>query len=186
MPAKRAKKSKPPQRDDDILARVLRVDQAGEYGAKRIYAGQLAALKWRGASEEELNVVRHMAAQEDTHLNAFNELVAKHQARPTALQPFWHVAGFALGAATALMGVKVAHACTVAVEEEIDAHYAAQSEELGAHPALKKMVDQFRAEENEHRATALANGAEEAVGYSFLRKAIRLATRTAIKVAERI
>ena len=92
--------------------RIIRVDQAGEYGAKRIYAGQLAVLGDRAAIAGE---VRHMAEQEEEHLTRFNELIAQRGVRPTALQPFWHVAGFALGAATALIGPKAAMACTAAV-----------------------------------------------------------------------
>ncbi|MDX1921940.1 MAG: demethoxyubiquinone hydroxylase family protein [Alphaproteobacteria bacterium] len=168
------------------LERMLRVNQAGEYGAKRIYAGQLAVLKRRGASKETLDQIAHMAAQEQTHLDTFNTMVAANQVRPTALQPLWHVAGFALGAVTALMGEKAAMACTVAVEEVIDGHYAQQSEALNDNPELKKVVDQFRDEENEHRMTALEAGAEQAVGYPVLRKVIQAGSKAAIWLAERV
>ncbi|NDE90354.1 MAG: demethoxyubiquinone hydroxylase family protein [Alphaproteobacteria bacterium] len=168
------------------LERMIRVNQAGEYGAKRIYAGQLAVLEKRGSSPETLAQIRHMAEQEQTHLDTFNDLVAKNQVRPTALQPIWHVAGFALGALTAAMGEKAAMACTVAVEEVIDEHYQQQSAELHDAPELKKIVDQFREEENEHRLTALESGAEQAVGYPVLRKLIRAGSKAAIWLAERI
>ena len=168
------------------LNKMLRVNQAGEYGAKRIYAGQLAVLKRRRASQETLDKIQHMAAQEQEHLDTFNKLVAKNQVRPTALQPIWHVAGFALGAVTAMMGERAAMACTVAVEEVIDGHYAQQSEQLHDQPELKKIVDQFRDEENEHRMTALESGAEQAVGYSLLRKAIHAGSRAAIWLTERV
>lgn len=173
-------------RNTKSLARMLRVNQAGEYGAKRIYAGQLAVLKRRGASPETLQQISHMAQQEQTHLDTFNTMVAANQVRPTALQPLWHVAGFALGAVTALMGEKAAMACTVAVEEVIDEHYAQQSEELNDSPELKKIVDQFRAEENEHKQTALDAGAEQATGYPVLRKVIQAGSRAAIWLAERV
>ncbi len=168
------------------LDRMLRVNQAGEYGAKRIYAGQIAVLKRKGADAKTVATLEHMAEQEQTHLDAFNQLVADHQARPTALQPLWHVAGFGLGAVTALMGEKAAHACTVAVEEVIDQHYAEQSEQLEDHPDLKKLVDRFREEENQHRLTALEAGAEEAVGYPVLRRLIRAGSKAAIWLAERV
>ncbi len=168
------------------IARMLRVNQAGEYGAKRIYAGQLAVLKRKGASPETLAQIEHMAAQEQTHLDAFNAMVAARQIRPTALQPIWHVAGFALGAVTAMMGEKAAMACTVAVEEVIDEHYAQQSQALNDNPELKKVVDQFRDEENEHRMTALEAGAEQAAGYPVMRKLIRAGSKTAIWLAERV
>ena len=107
---------------------MLRVNQAGEYGATRIYAGQLAVMGSRGEGADEIAA---MAAQEAEHLRIFNTLIAARGVRPTALQPFWHVAGFALGAATALIGPKAAMACTAAIETEIDRHYSAQLEELG-------------------------------------------------------
>jgi ubiquinone biosynthesis monooxygenase Coq7 len=164
--------------------RIIRVDQAGEYGAKRIYAGQLAVLGDRAAIAGE---VRHMAEQEEEHLTRFNELIAQRGVRPTALQPFWHVAGFALGAATALIGPKAAMACTAAVEEEIDRHYTQQLDELGDDdPELSGLIARFREDEREHRDTALAAGAEQAPAYPLLSGAIRLGCRMAIRMAERI
>jgi ubiquinone biosynthesis monooxygenase Coq7 len=164
--------------------RMIRVDQAGEYGAQRIYAGQLAVM---GARAPLAGEVRHMAEQEAAHLARFDALIAERGVRPTALQPFWHVAGFALGAATALIGPKAAMACTAAVEEEIDRHYTAQLEALGeADPELAATIEEFRADEREHRETALANGAEQAPAYPLLAGAIRLGCRVAIRLAERI
>jgi 3-demethoxyubiquinol 3-hydroxylase len=163
---------------------MIRVDQAGEYGAKRIYAGQLAVMGTRAPLAGE---VRHMAEQEAEHLARFDALIAERGVRPTALQPFWHVAGFALGAATALIGPKAAMACTAAVEEEIDRHYTAQLDELGKDdPELSATIEKFRAEEREHRETALAAGAEQAPAYPLLSGAIRLGCRMAIRLAERI
>lgn len=165
-------------------ARIIRVDQAGEYGAKRIYAGQLAVLGDRAAIAGE---VRHMAEQEEEHLARFNELIAERGVRPSALQPFWHVAGFALGAATALIGPKAAMACTAAVEEEIDRHYTQQLDELGEDdPELSGLIARFRDDEREHHDTALAAGAEQAPAYPLLAGAIRLGCRMAIRLAERI
>jgi ubiquinone biosynthesis monooxygenase Coq7 len=164
--------------------RMIRVDQAGEYGAKRIYAGQLAVMGTRAALAGE---VRHMAELEAEHLARFDALIAERGVRPTAMQPFWHVAGFALGAATALIGPKAAMACTAAVEEEIDRHYTAQLDALGdADPELSATIEAFRADERKHRETALANGAEQAPGYPLLSGAIRLGCRIAIRLAERI
>jgi ubiquinone biosynthesis monooxygenase Coq7 len=165
-------------------ARMLRVDQAGEYGATRIYAGQLAVMGGRAPLSAE---IQHMAEQEADHRRRFDALLAERGVRPTALQPFWHVAGFALGAATALIGPKAAMACTAAVEEEIDRHYTEQLDELGDQdPELAGMIREFRDDERAHRETALANGAEQAVAYPVLSGAIRLGCRLAIRLAERI
>src|SRR6202789_1986003 len=116
---------------------MIRVDHAGEYGAVRIYEGQLAVLGKRGSAD----TIRHMAEQEQHHLKTFDRLVNERRVRPTALEPLWRIAGFALGAATAAMGEKAAFACTAAVEEAIDEHYAAQILALkDKDPALKSMV----------------------------------------------
>lgn len=165
-------------------ARMIRVDQAGEYGAQRIYAGQIAVMGDRGPFAGE---IAGMAAQEDEHLRRFNDLVAARGVRPTALQPFWSVAGFALGAATALIGPKAAMACTAAIETEIDRHYTQQLEELGdSDPELSGMIEEFRDDEREHRDTALAAGAEQAPAYPLLSGVIRLGCRLAIRLSERI
>ena len=165
------------------IERFIRVDHAGEYGAKRIYAGQLAVL----GKGPKGDILRHMQAQEQVHLDKFAALVAERRVRPTALLPFWHVAGFALGAATAAMGERAAMACTVAVEEAIDEHYRAQSAALGDDEApLRETIETFRAEELEHRDIGLANDAERAPGYRVLSALIKAGCRVAIKVSERV
>ncbi|RZJ96197.1 MAG: demethoxyubiquinone hydroxylase family protein [Novosphingobium sp.] len=163
---------------------MLRVDQAGEYGATRIYAGQLAVMGNRTPRAAEIAA---MAAQEAEHRARFDALLAKRGVRPTALQPLWDVAGFALGAVTALAGPKTAMACTAAVEEEIDRHYSRQLEELGdSDPELSEMIAEFRDEEREHREAALAAGAEDAPAYPLVSAAIRMGCRLAIRLSERI
>jgi ubiquinone biosynthesis monooxygenase Coq7 len=169
---------------DDVEA-MIRVDHAGEYGAVRIYEGQLAVLGARKSASAE--AIRHMAEQEQRHLKAFDALINARRVRPTALEPVWRAAGFALGAATALMGEKAAMACTAAVEEVIDDHYAAQVAKLGdADPELKATVEEFRADEIAHRDTALAHGAEQAPGYRLLSEAIKVGCRVAIRLSAKI
>jgi 3-demethoxyubiquinol 3-hydroxylase len=163
------------------LHRMIRVDHAGEYGANRIYTGQIAVLG-RGSKGE---VLRHMQAQEKQHLDTFNGLVARNRVRPTALLPFWHLAGFALGAVTAALGERAAMACTVAVEETIDAHYTRQIDALGP-DALAGTLEQFRGEEREHRDIGLANGAEQTPGYRLLSGIIKAGCRAAIALSERL
>ena len=165
-------------------AAMLRVDQAGEYGATRIYAGQLAVLR-RNCPEAKL--IARMAAQEDRHLARFDALMAERRVLPTALQPLWNVAGFALGAVTALMSEQAALACTDAVETEIDRHYKSQLDELGDEdPELAADIAAFRADELEHRDSARAAGAANAVGYPVLTAAIRAGCRAAIELSKRI
>jgi ubiquinone biosynthesis monooxygenase Coq7 len=167
-------------------SRMIRVDQAGEYGATRIYAGQIAVMGDRGPQSPE---IRAMAEQEAAHLAKFDALMARRGTRPTALQPLWSAAGYALGAATALIGPEAAMACTAAVEQEIDRHYTRQLEELerdGDDPELAVMIAEFRDDERAHRAAAIAAGAERAPAYPLLSGAIRLGCRAAIRLAQRI
>jgi ubiquinone biosynthesis monooxygenase Coq7 len=165
-------------------AAMLRVDQAGEYGATRIYAGQLAVLR---GSSPAAHLVTHMAGQEAQHLARFNQLMAERRVRPTLLQPLWHVGGFALGAVTALISEEAAMACTDAVETEIDKHYAEQLEDLGdSDPELSADIRQFQAEELEHRDTAREAGAMNAPAYPLLTFAIRGVCRAAIEISKRI
>lgn len=174
---------KPGDRRHDIKS-MIRVDQAGEYGATRIYAGQLSIMGHRSPLARE---IAGMALQEERHRQYFDRLMAERGVRPTLLQPFWDVAGFALGAVTAAIGPEAAMACTAAVETEIDKHYADQLVELGAEePELSSAIAEFQAEELEHRDTALASGAEDAPAYPLLSAAIRLGCRVAIATAKRI
>ncbi|WP_379552946.1 demethoxyubiquinone hydroxylase family protein [Erythrobacter sp. W53] len=170
----------------DDIHRMIRVDQAGEFGATRIYAGQLAVMGDRGPDSGE---IAHMAEQEEVHRAKFDALMAKRGVRPTVLQPFWSAAGYALGAGTALIGPEAAMACTAAVEEEIDRHYSEQLDQLSEtnqDPELAGMIEEFREDERAHRETALAAGAERAPAYPVLSGLIRLGCRAAIKMAERV
>ena len=170
-------------RPEPAVARMIRVDQAGEYGAARIYAGQLSVL----GQSKSAPVIRHMAEQEQHHLDTFNTMLSARRVRPTVLTPLWHAAGFALGAGTAMLGEKAAMACTVAVEEVIDEHYAAQAEALGDdEPALKQTIETFREEELEHRDIGYAEGAEQAPGYPVLTRAVKGASKLAIWLSERV
>lgn len=165
------------------IHRMIRVDQAGEYGAARIYAGQLAVLGKTPSGP----VIRAMAAQEQAHLDTFNRLAAERRVRPTVLQPLWHVGGWLLGAGTALLGEKAAMACTVAVESVIDEHYRRQEEQLAdTEQELRGMIGSFREDEMHHHDTALAYGAEESPFYSALTALVKAQTKAAIWLSERI
>ena len=165
------------------IERIIRVDHAGEYGAARIYEGQLAIMG-RG---EKGDLIRHMKEQEQVHLDTFAGLIAKRRVRPTALLPLWHIAGYALGAATAALGDRAAMACTVAVEEAIDEHYAAQAASLpDEEAALRGTIDKFRADELEHRDIGLEHEAELAPAYRLMSAVIKAGCKVAIHVSERI
>jgi 3-demethoxyubiquinol 3-hydroxylase len=135
----------------------------------------------------EARLIARMASQEERHLKRFNTLIAERRVRPTVLQPIWNVAGFALGAATALISEEAALACTDAVETEIDRHYSRQLADLGDEdPELSADIEAFRADELEHRDSARAAGATNAPGYPLLTAAIRAGCRVAITLSKRI
>lgn len=171
-------------RGDELIAQIVRVDHAGEYGAQRIYVGQLAVL----GGTRFRPVLEHMKEQEQAHLDYFEAQIPARRVRPTALLPLWHVAGFALGAGTALLGPKAAMACTVAVEEAITEHYQEQLNAIGpdAEPQLRGAIERFQAEEEEHRDIGYEHEAEQAPGYRLLSRVIKAGSRAAIWASTRI
>jgi 3-demethoxyubiquinol 3-hydroxylase len=167
---------------------MLRVDHAGEYGAVAIYRGQLAVFGRQPGRERITAQLTEMAEQEQAHLDAFDKLLAVGRVRPTAMSPIWNAAGFALGAATALLGEKAAHACTEAVETVIEEHYGDQVAELEAEgdKELASKLARFRDDEIAHKNLAAAEGANEAPGYPILSALIRTGCRLAIHVSEKV
>ncbi len=179
----------PGQNPDTSLDVMLRVDHAGEHGAVRIYDGQLAVLGRSRRTRRTAAKIKTMAAQEQKHLETFDQLLPERGVRPTALMPVWSAAGFVLGGVTALMGEKAAMACTAAVEEVIEEHYGDQIETLnarGEEPEIAAIFEEFQAEEAGHRETALAEGAEAAPAYPLLSRVIKVGCRAAIRASEKI
>lgn len=187
------------KRQREYLDSALRVNQAGELAATLIYKAQTPQVV---RSHPHLRpLMKHMYDQEAGHLKVFNNLVAKHEIRPTAMYPIWEVAATFLGWSTAALGREAAMACTEAVETEIGTHYNDQVREILSWEAeaerrgeeldeeLKEMVAIFRRirdEELEHLDHAVANDSKEAKPYDPLVDAIRLGCRTAIKISEKI
>ncbi len=168
-------------------AEMIRVDHAGEYGAVQIYRGQRAVFEAARGKADIAALIAEMEAGEAAHLRTFDRLIAERRVRPTALAPVWRAAGYGLGVVTALMGERAAHACTAAVEEVIEDHYAQQAAALGdSDPELRGVIEQFRADESGHRQTALAHGAAEAPGYAALSAVIKFGCRAAIRLSEKI
>ena len=167
---------------EELVNAMIRVNHAGEHGAVRIYEGQLAVLSGTGAEVP----IREMVEQEQRHLDGFDTLLADRKVRPTLLSPIWHVAGFALGAGTALLGPEAAMACTQAVEEVIGEHYAEQANQLGDDESkLRDMIEDYRADEIAHRDKAVVEGAEDAPGYELLTSAVKAGSRLAIWLSTR-
>jgi ubiquinone biosynthesis monooxygenase Coq7 len=169
------------------LAEMIRVDHAGEYGAVQIYRGQRAVFDRIEGKAHAARVIADMEAGEQEHLKTFDRMLAQRSVRPTVMAPLWRVMGFGLGAATALMGERAAHACTEAVEDVIEEHYGRQSQALaGVDTELKHIVDKFREDEIEHKDTAVEQGARDAFGYSVLSAVIKAGCRAAIRISEKV
>ncbi len=172
---------------DGRLAEILRVDHAGEYGAVQIYRGQRAVFDALPHKRRTAMLLETMEAGEARHLKTFDALLLERRVRPTIFAPLWNAAGYGLGAATALMGEKAAMACTAAVEEVIEQHYAEQADELdAADPPLAETLREFRDDELEHKTTAEAEGALEAGGYGAMRAVIQAGCRLAIRLSEKL
>jgi len=172
---------------DQRIAEMIRVDHAGEFGAVQIYRGQRAVFDRIESKAHAAGLIAEMEEGEQEHLKTFDKLIAERGVRPTIMAPVWRVAGFGLGAATALMGEQAAHACTEAVEEVIEEHYGRQSEELrGVDSELKHVVDRFREEEIAHKQTAIDQGARNAPGHGVLTAVIKFGCRAAIRISEKI
>ncbi len=167
------------------LHQALRVNHAGEYGAKQIYKGQLAVFKLK-KDQPTVDLIEHMYEQEQVHFDYFNQKIIDEKVRPTLMQPLWQVAGFALGFITAAMGKKAAMACTVAVEEVIDEHYQDQLKNLKTSEELKGKIEQFRQEELEHRDIGIENHAEDLTIYKPLSFIIKNASKLAIAISTKI
>lgn len=173
--------------DEAKIAEMIRVDHAGEFGAVQIYRGQRAVFEHAADKQHTARLIAEMEEGEQEHLQTFDRLIAERGVRPTLMAPVWRVAGFGLGAVTALMGERAAHACTEAVEEVIEEHYANQSAVLdGVDEDLKDIVDRFREDELAHKATAIDQGARSAPGYPVLSAVIKFGCRVAIRISERI
>lgn len=169
------------------LAEMIRVDHAGEYGAVQIYRGQQAVFGKSESKAHAARIIANMEAGEQDHLKTFDRIIAERGVRPTLMAPVWRVAGFGLGAVTALMGEQAAHACTEAVEDVIEEHYARQSRALeGVDTELKGIVERFREDELGHKDTAVEQGARDAPGYSVLSAVIKFGCRAAIRISEKI
>lgn len=167
---------------DNILSQIIRVDHAGEYGAMRIYSGQIDACKYKTDTSDK-HLLEEMLLQEKKHLDYFSNEMKEKSIRPTALMPFWHISGYMIGFITRMMGPNTAMLCTEAVEDVIDKHYAEQLkylEDKNEDQDLKDTIEQYRLEELEHKNIAINNGSKNAPMYFVLRNIIKYICNSAI------
>lgn len=168
-----------------FISQLIRVNHAGEFGAKRIYEGQMQYLK----CHKDLRVVYNMYKQELRHLDFFNNQLIKRGIRPTLLMPLWNKLAFMLGAITAKIGSKAVMVCTAAIEEVIEEHYQIQINELKKIPKEKKLLKQIKKiqrEEIEHKEIAINNDCINSHGYAILSTCIKKASKYAIWLSKKL
>ena len=165
----------------------IRVDHAGERGAVKIYEGQLLALNTLVNDDDLKKTVEEMKVQELEHCEFFEKEIKKRNIKPTKLLPLWDFLGVGLGFGSTLLGKKAAMLCTASVEEVIDKHYLDQINELETDEnQLKKKIIKFREDELHHKDIAYEKGATKKGLYSILDKVIKIGSKVAINISEKI
>ena len=173
--------------DKKTLEEIIRVDHSGERGAMKIYEGQLLALKTIKQDNDLKYKIEKMKEQEKEHLEYFEKEIQKRKIKPTYFLPLWDLVGVSLGFGTALMGKKAALLCTASVEEVIEDHYQNQINKIGDDEKnLKEKIKKFREDEINHKNTALNSGATDKGVYSVMDKMIKIGSRIAIAISEKI
>ena len=173
--------------DQNKIEEFIRVDQAGERGAIKIYEGQLLALNTLVKNENLKKTIEEMKSHEKEHLDFFNKEIKKRNIKPTKFLPLWDLLGLGLGFGTTILGKEAAMLCTASVEEVIDDHYKNQLDKLGDDEKdLKKSISKFRADEIEHKNIAYDKGATKDGFYIILDKIIQTTSKAAIKISEKI
>ena len=171
---------------EKLLARIIRVNQAGELGAQKIYTAQKKVFEFLG-KYDDVKEISGMAEEEQEHLDYFNTKIKTHNVRPTILGPVWKIGATAIGFSTAIMGSKAAYTCTEAVEEVIVEHYQDQIDLLeGIDPELQSKIKKFQQDEEGHKQTAIEHGSQQVFAYKILRQILRKTTQAAVFVAEKI
>ena len=169
------------------LEEIIRVDHAGERSAIKIYEGQLLALKTIKQDNDLKDKIEKMKEQEKEHLEYFEKEIQKRKIKPTYLLPLWDIMGVTLGFGTALLGKKAAMLCTASVEEVIENHYQNQLKKLGNDEMeLKAKIEKFKGDEVDHKNMAYEAGATNKGMYSIMDKVIRVGSRIAISISEKI
>ncbi|ESQ75665.1 demethoxyubiquinone hydroxylase family protein [Asticcacaulis sp. AC402] len=172
------------------IARILKVNHAGEFGAIRIYRAQLwAARRWQPSL---ITFLTETLSHEIDHCGKFLKAMQERKARPCTAMWLWGIGGYVLGLATAAMGVNAVMACTKAVEQTVHRHLDAQIRYLsGRDEPLRDIILAIQVEENAHLSHAVAhlrpsllNGPLEAVIVAATEAVIWLSTQGAVSRME--
>ena len=169
------------------LEEFIRVDHAGERGAIKIYEGQLLALKTVVKNDELKNKIEEMQIHEKEHCDYFENEIKKRNIKPTKFLPLWDLLGVGLGFGSTIIGKKAAMLCTASVEEVIDKHYQNQINQLeNDEKVLKSKIIKFRNDELNHKDIAYDEGATKEGLYSIMDKIIKIGSKIAIRISEKV
>jgi ubiquinone biosynthesis monooxygenase Coq7 len=169
------------------LHSLVRVDHAGESGAKWIYSAQLRWVK----NPETKKVLQEMYDQEIKHLLFFEEKMRDMHVRPTILLPLWRWMGGFTGAVSALLGEKAIFGYTEAVEEVIVEHYQKQINDLKKdktnledNEKLIQTLETFKTDEEKHSSFLKEKGYKLSPVERFFKAAVQGGVRFAIKLSQ--
>ena len=165
----------------------IRVDHAGERGAIKIYEGQLLALNTFIKDDDLKKKIEEMKVHEKEHCDYFENEIKRRNIKPTKFLPLWDILGVALGFGSTILGKKAAMLCTASVEEVIDEHYSDQIDQLESdEKKLKDKIIKFREDELHHKNIAYKEGATKKGVYSILDKIIKIGSKIAINISEKV
>ena len=169
------------------LVEFIRVDHAGERGAIKIYEGQLLALNTVVKNNELKKKIEEMQIHEKEHSDYFEKEIKKRNIKPTKFLPLWDLLGVGLGFGSTIIGKKAAMLCTASVEEVIDEHYQNQINQLeNDEKVLKSKIIKFRNDELNHKDIAYDEGATKEGLYSIMDKIIKIGSKIAIRISEKV
>jgi ubiquinone biosynthesis monooxygenase Coq7 len=160
------------------IERILKLDQAGEYGAIQIYSAQLRIA--RLFYKDIISILEEMIAHEKQHYKTFSALLNDRSVRAFRTIKLWAVGGFILGFVTAILGRKAIWICTDAVETAVLHHLEWQlaflcKNDAEAHQAVLSIVD----DEKSHQEFGQSHG-KNSVLYAPIFFVVRKATEFAI------
>ena len=171
---------------ESSLKQIIRVNHAGEYGAQKIYNGQIKFCK----NSKLKKKLERISSEEKVHFDYFDEQIIKQRVRPTLMSPLWNILGTTLGVVSSRLGEDYVNACTESVEEVIVEHYKKQINFLKSQKInneLRRKIEKFCKEEDDHREDAISSKSKKNnFGLKVFKRFTKLGTKVAIEVSKRV
>ena len=171
---------------ENSVKQIIRVNHAGEYGAQKIYNGQIKFCK----NSKLKKKLERISSEEKVHFDYFDEQIIKQRVRPTLMSPLWNILGTTLGVVSSRLGEDYVNACTESVEEIIVDHYKKQIAFLNnkkINNDLKKKIERFCKQEDAHREDAInSKSKKDSLGLRVFKRFTKLGTKAAIEISKRV